>query len=105
MAKKAKTKETHTRTVVKAVSWRVIATLTTATIVFIFTREWVLTLGVTFFEVLSKILFYYLHERAWHVIHWGQEKHPLAEIEVSRELEPEDMQIIKKKLKDLGYLD
>ena len=105
MAKKVKIKETHTRTVVKAVCWRIIATLTTGTIVFIFTREWVLTLGVTFFEILSKILFYYLHERAWNAISWGQEKHPLAEIEVNREIEPEDMQIIKKKLKDLGYLD
>jgi len=105
MAKKVKTKETHTRTIVKAVSWRFVATLTTATIVFIFTREWALTLGITFFEILSKIIFYYLHERVWNVIPWGQEKHPLAEIKVSRDLEPEDMQIIKKKLKDLGYLD
>jgi len=105
MAKKTKTKETHTRTIVKAVSWRVIATLTTATIVFIFTREWTLTLGITFFEVLSKILFYYFHERIWNRIHWGQEKHPLAEISVTRDLEPEDMEIIKNKLKDLGYLD
>ncbi len=105
MAKKTKTKETHTRTIVKAVSWRVVATLTTATIVFIFTRKWDLTLGITFFEVLSKILFYYFHERIWNVIHWGQEKHPLAEIRVNRELEPEDMEIIKNKLKDLGYLD
>ncbi len=105
MAKKTKIKETHTRTIVKAISWRVVATLTTGTIVYIFTKEWNLTLGITFFEVLSKILFYYLHERVWHVVHWGQEKHPLAEIKVSRNLEPEDMEIIKNKLKDLGYLD
>ena len=105
MAKKTKTKETHTRTIAKAVSWRIVATMTTATIVFIFTKEWVLTLGITFFEVLSKILFYYFHERIWNMIHWGQEKHPLAAISVNRELEPEDMEIIKNKLKDLGYLD
>lgn len=105
MAKKTKTKETHTRTIVKAVSWRVVATLTTATIVFIFTRKWDLTLGITFFEVLSKILFYYFHERIWNIIHWGQEKHPLAVLDVNRELEPKDMEIIKNKLKDLGYLD
>jgi len=105
MAKKTKTKETHTRTIVKAISWRIVATLTTATIVFIFTREWVLTLGITFFEVLSKIFFYYFHERIWNMINWGQEKHPLAALSVNRELEPEDMEIIKNKLKDLGYLD
>ncbi len=105
MAKKSKTKETHTRTIVKAISWRVVATLTTGTIVYIFTREWNLTLGITFFEVLSKIIFYYIHDRVWNVVHWGQEKHPLAEIRVNRDLEPEDMEIIKNKLKDLGYLD
>ena len=105
MAKKTKIKESHTRTVVKAISWRVVATMTTMTIVYIFTREFVITLGIGFFEVLSKILFYYLHERIWTAIHWGQEKHPLAEIRVKRELEPQDMEIIKKKLKDLGYLD
>ncbi len=105
MARKTKIKETHTRTIAKAVSWRVVATLTTATIVFIFTRQWDLTLGITLVEVLSKIIFYYFHERIWNAVHWGQMKHPLAEIEVKRELEPEDMEIIKNKLRDLGYLD
>lgn len=105
MAKKIKMKESHTRTIVKAVSWRIIATLITGTIVFIFTRKWNLTLGITFFEVISKILFYYFHERIWNVVPWGQKKHPLAEIGVTRDLEPKDMEIIKSKLKDLGYLD
>lgn len=105
MAKKTKIKESHTRTIVKSVSWRIVATLTTATIVYIFTRKWDLTLEITFFEVLCKIIFYYFHERIWNRIHWGQEKHPLAEISVTRDLEPEDMEIIKNKLKDLGYLD
>jgi hypothetical protein len=31
--------EAHTRTIVKAISWRVIATLTTMIIVFLFTRK------------------------------------------------------------------
>ena len=105
MAKKFKTSEAHTRTIVKAISWRIIATLTTMTIVYTFTREFVLTLGVGFFEVTCKILFYYLHERLWHLIQWGRERHPLSELKVTRELEPEDMEIIRNKLKELGYLD
>jgi len=68
--------EAHTRTIVKAISWRVIATITTMTIVFLFTREIILSLGVG-----------------------------LAEVIVRRELEPEDMEIIKNKLKELGYID
>lgn len=97
--------ESHKRTIVKTISWRIVATLTTITIVFFFTRQLFLSLGVGFFEVVSKISFYYLHERAWGKISWGKEKHPLASIPVNRELEPDDMEKIKRQLKDLGYLD
>ena len=98
-------KEAHKRTVAKAISWRVIATLTTMTIVFLFTKKFILTLGIGGAEVLSKMIFYYLHERAWQIISWGKKKHPLAVLPVKRELEPEDMDIIKDKLKELGYID
>jgi uncharacterized membrane protein len=97
--------EAHTRTIVKAISWRVIATMTTMTIVFLFTRMIILTLGVGLAEVIAKITFYYLHERIWDRISWGKSKHPLSKLAVKRELEPEDMEIIKNKLKELGYLD
>ena len=98
-------KEAHKRTVAKAISWRVIATLTTMTIVFLFTKKFILTLGIGGAEVLSKMIFYYVHERAWQIISWGKKKHPLAVLPVKRELEPEDMDIIKDKLKELGYID
>ncbi len=97
--------EAHTRTIVKAISWRVIATLTTMTIVFLFTRRLILTLGVGLAEIIAKITFYYLHERVWDKISWGKSKHPLSTLAVKRELEPEDMEIIKNKLKELGYMD
>ncbi len=97
--------EAHTRTMVKAISWRVIATLTTMIIVFLFTRRIILTLGVGLAEVTAKITFYYLHERIWSRISWGRSKHPLARLAVKRELEPEDMEIINNKLRELGYMD
>lgn len=97
--------EAHTRTIVKAISWRVIATITTMTIVFLFTRRIILTLGVGLAEIIAKITFYYLHGRIWHKISWGRSKHPLSGLLVKRELEPEDMEIIKNKLKELGYMD
>lgn len=97
--------EKHTRTVAKAVSWRVIATFTTMTLVYIFTREWTVSVGVGITEVIAKILFYYLHERAWEKISWGKKKHPLSSLQVKRELEPDDMDKLKNYLKDLGYLD
>ncbi len=97
--------DSHIRTIAKAVSWRVIATLSTMTIVFLFTRKIFLSLGVGLVEVIAKITFYYLHERTWHKISWGKNKHPLSGLSVKRELEPKDMAIVKNKLKELGYLD
>lgn len=97
--------ETHSRTVIKAVSWRIVATLTTMTIVYIFTKKFLLSLGVGLVEVIAKITFYYLHERAWNKVSWGKKKHPLSNIPVNRELKPEDMEKVKQQLKDLGYLD
>jgi len=102
---KSKLGETHTRTVIKAISWRVIASMTTMTIIYVLTREWVLTLGAGLVEASSKMLFYYVHERAWGKIGWGKQKHPLENIQVTRELEPQDREKIEQQLRDLGYMD
>ncbi len=97
--------EAHTRTIAKAISWRALATLTTMTIVFLFTKRVMLSLGVGLAEIIAKITFYYFHERVWDKVSWGKSKHPLSKLAVKRELEPEDMEIIKNKLKELGYMD
>ena len=98
-------KETHARTIIKSVSWRVIATLTTMSIVFIFTKQPLIALEVGFFEVISKMLFYYLHERGWGKIAWGKKIHPLASIPIKKEVTPDDLDKIKRQLQDLGYMD
>ena len=107
MAEKNKThgREAHSRTVAKAISWRIIATITTMTAVYIFTGEWLITIGVGVVEVVAKIRFYYLHERIWNKISWGKEKNPLSTIPVKGEITAEDMDKIKDQLRDLGYLD
>lgn len=97
--------ESHTRTAAKAISWRVVATCTSMTIVYLLTKEPLVTLEFGIFEVLAKITFYYLHERAWHKVRWGTKKHPLASLPVNRDVAPEDMEKIKNYLKDLGYID
>ena len=97
--------ESHSRTVAKAISWRVIATMTTMTIVYVFTGKEIVTLGIGLVDALAKISFYYLHERGWNRVTWGTKKHPLSEIPVNRDLAPEDLEKVKGQLKDLGYLD
>lgn len=106
MEKKDKLRgERHARTVIKAISWRLIATFTTMTIVFLFTKQLILSLGVGVAEVLAKITFYYLHERLWNKISWGKDKHPLSSLQVKKKVDPEDMEKIKSYLRELGYLD
>lgn len=67
-------REIRKRSILKALSWRVFATITTILIVYIFTRQLLLSFSVGFFEVTSKLLLYYLHERIWNNISWGKVK-------------------------------
>ena len=67
-------RETHARSVAKAVSWRLMGTVATALIVFIVTRRLVLSLAVGLFEFVSKIGFFWLHERMWERIRFGREE-------------------------------
>lgn len=54
-------REQHKRSIAKAISWRIFATLTTIAIVFVFTGKLVLSLSIGFVEMLSKIFLYYAH--------------------------------------------
>jgi uncharacterized membrane protein len=65
--------ESKVRSIVKSISWRIVATLTTITLVFIFTGKIVLALSVGVIEVILKMSFYYFHERVWNKVKWGEE--------------------------------
>ena len=64
--------ESKTRSIVKAISWRVLATLITTLLVFTFTGRLDVALTVGAFEAVVKMLFYFLHERAWNRISVGR---------------------------------
>lgn len=57
--------ETHTRSVAKAISWRLWGTVATAGLVYLFTGRFVLSLAVGGLEFLGKIGLFWLHERLW----------------------------------------
>lgn len=61
-----------TRSIAKGASWRVVATLTTITLVFLFTGNLTVSLELGVIEVAAKLLFYYLHERVWERTGWGK---------------------------------
>ena len=98
-------KDAHHRSIVKAISWRVIATATTVTIVMILTGKLELAAIAGAVDIVLKLILYYLHERIWSIIRFGKRKHPLSSLPVNKPLSEEDMEIIKNKLKDLGYIE
>lgn len=65
------TKESHIRSWLKAITWRLIATSTTFTLAYLVFRESgcddVLEKStiVASLELILKLIIYYLHERAW----------------------------------------
>jgi uncharacterized membrane protein len=68
--------ETHVRSLAKAVSWRIVATITTMLLVFMFTGNLVVSGGVGLTEVISKIIIYYVHERVWNALSFGRVQKP-----------------------------
>ena len=60
------------RSLIKAISWRIVATLTTTLLVFAFTRNFVISIGVGGSEILLKIAIYYVHERVWNMLNFGR---------------------------------
>ena len=57
--------ESHTRSLLKGITWRVVATLTTIAIAWLVTGDVPAALKIGLIEVFAKIAIYYLHERAW----------------------------------------
>lgn len=60
------------RSILKSLTWRALATLTTFVIVYAYTDELALSLGVGAVEVVTKMFLYYLHERLWLRVRWGR---------------------------------
>jgi len=67
-------KETNKRSVVKGVTWRVVATTTTMIIVYLFFGRLDLAIATGLIESVLKIGLFWLHERAWFKVRWGKTK-------------------------------
>ena len=63
--------DSHARSVAKAVSWRVTGTLDTFVISWLITGTAALAGGIAATEVATKVVLFYLHERAWNRVRWG----------------------------------
>jgi len=67
-------KETNKRSIVKGISWRIIATTTTIAIVYFFFDRLDLAIAAGLIETILKVGLYWAHERAWFKIKWGRKK-------------------------------
>jgi uncharacterized membrane protein len=64
--------ETHTRSVLKAISWRTLGTLDTFAISWFMTGRIEVAGSIAGLEIVTKIAWYYLHERLWALVTWGR---------------------------------
>ncbi len=67
-------KESKRRSVLKTVSWRFWATLTTAILVYIFTGKIELAAAIGGIEIVVKMILYFVHERAWNNVNYGKKQ-------------------------------
>ena len=61
-------RDSHSRSIVKAVSWRVTGIVDTFVVSFIFTGSVKVAGSIAGAEAITKMILYYFHERAWSVI-------------------------------------
>jgi uncharacterized membrane protein len=59
------------RSFAKTISWRVLGSLDTLALGYLFTGSAKIAGSIATAEVLTKIVLYYLHERGWAHIAWG----------------------------------
>jgi len=64
--------ETRTRSLLKTIIWRVIATLVTGLAAYFFTAQLGETTKITIVSAAISIVAYYIHERIWNKISWGR---------------------------------
>ncbi len=64
-------KETKQRSVIKAVTYRLLATIATFSLAFIFTGSLEIATSIGILDFIVKFTIYYLNERAWNLTSWG----------------------------------
>ena len=67
-----KNKVNRLRSLIKAITWRITASLDTFFISYIITGRFEWATSIAFFEIITKSILYYLHERGWNIVNWGR---------------------------------
>ncbi len=67
----SESRTTHSRAVVKAITWRSIGSIDTFVLGWLITGNVVMGGSIAVLELGTKMFLYYLHERAWSRVVWG----------------------------------
>ena len=81
-AKRKKMHEKPYRSVVKTISWRTVGTLDTIIISYFITGNLVMAASIGSIEVVTKMILYYFHERAWNKLSFGRIKEPAVDYQI-----------------------
>ncbi|MDX1772983.1 DUF2061 domain-containing protein [Oceanihabitans sediminis] len=71
LSKEGVTLESRKRHLAKTITWRIVGTLDTMTLAWIISGNPLAALQIGLAEIITKMLFYYLHERAWYRVDYG----------------------------------
>lgn len=66
--------DSHRRSIAKALSWRLLATIITTCIVYLLTGKGEFAATVGLVDTLIKFFIYIIHERVWNRISYGRQK-------------------------------
>ena len=62
----------RTRSFIKAVTWRITASLDTFILSYVITGRFDWATSIAIFEIVTKAFLYYFHERIWNKYNWGR---------------------------------
>tara|TARA_B100000674_G_C37249758_1_gene649581 strand:+ start:57 stop:494 length:438 start_codon:yes stop_codon:yes gene_type:complete len=67
-----KEKVNRSRSFIKAITWRIAASLDTFILSYIITGRFDWASSIAILEIITKSIIYYIHERIWNKVNWGR---------------------------------
>ncbi|MBP6098935.1 MAG: DUF2061 domain-containing protein [Candidatus Levybacteria bacterium] len=72
MKRKITSKDSHLRSIVKAVGYRLLLIISSGIVIYLVTKRIDITLGVSLLTAVLNTIIYYFYERFWNKITWGK---------------------------------
>jgi uncharacterized membrane protein len=74
--------DSNVRSLAKAISYRLLGSMATACMVYVFSQDLKVSLGVGAFDIVTKICLYWAHERLWNYIPFGRQEPRTPDYEI-----------------------